>query len=113
MKSKLKATRIKNGIDITDEQIHAVVRKIISNNEETLASCDVAGYIKQLKEENEVLKTLLPKYWSPDQVYAYLTLHGLTEIRNAKSDGQATGVKAIESFKSNRCTCNLAMMCRW
>lgn len=82
------------GGTITDEAGHAIVKKLVKGNEETL------GHLKgedprraQYLGENAVLSSLLPTYLTADQVTAELTSAGLVEqVKAAKNEGQATGV---------------------
>lgn len=82
------------GGTITEEQGHALVKKLVKGNEETL------GHLKaddarrpQYVEENAILATLLPSYLTAEQVTAELTSAGVVEqVKAAKNEGQATGV---------------------
>lgn len=82
---------------VTDEIGHAVVKKIIVGNTENL------GYLPEgdprratLLHENEVLATLLPSYWSGDQISQCLVEGGVD--LHSGNEGQATG-RAMKFLK--------------
>lgn len=87
---------------LSDEEVQKIIRKLVVSNKETIEGMEKVGREKEqryaiLKEENEYLATLLPKMLSMDEIKNGLA--DLTEaIRNAKSDGQATGI-AIKCLK--------------
>jgi len=86
--------------NVTDEVAHAIVKKIIKGNEETL------GYLSQDDvrrgehlDENEILSGLLPKYLTADQIRESLVAAGI-DVKSIPNEGQATG-KAMQHFKTN------------
>lgn len=82
------------GGTITDEAGHAIVKKLVKGNEETLGHLKAEDARRhQYIEENAILATLLPAYLTAEQVTAELTSAGLVEqVKSAKNEGQATGV---------------------
>ncbi len=81
-----------------DEQALQVVRKLVKSNEETLSVTQDPAKRRQLAEETEILRTLLPQSLSVEQIVAALA-PVQTEIRSAKADGPATGI-AMKHLKS-------------
>lgn len=84
---------------VTDEVAHAVVKKIIKGNDESL------GYLPQgdarraqYLAENEILADLLPKYLTADQIRESLEAAGI-DVKSMPNEGQATG-KAMQHFKA-------------
>lgn len=85
------------GADLTDEDAHKIIRKIIKSNEETRDSAgDRAELITKIEQELVILESLLPKLWGVDEIVAAVPAD---EIKAAKSDGQATGV-AMKHLKA-------------
>jgi uncharacterized protein len=86
------------GSATSEEEAAAIVRKLVKSNEETIAAAGEGERATTLRHEIEVLREVLPKTMSVDEIAAALA--GQAEaIRAAKSDGQATGV-AIKHLKS-------------
>jgi uncharacterized protein YqeY len=81
-----------------DDLALAVVRKLIKSDEETLALATDADKKKQLTEEIEILRSLLPKGLDIEQIVALLA-PVLDAIRAAGNDGQATGI-AMKHLKA-------------
>lgn len=86
------------GAVMNDEEAQKIVRKLIKSNQETLAVIDRPDSRAKLEEENAVLESLLPKRLSAAEIRAALDAVA-TEIRAAKSEGQATGV-AMKHLKA-------------
>jgi len=81
----------------SDDEIQAILRKLIKSNEETMAASDEPTRVT-LAREIEVLSTFLPKSLSIDEIASALA--GVADaIRAAGNDGQATGV-AMKELKS-------------
>jgi uncharacterized protein len=82
-----------------DDEVAAIVRKLLKSNEETLAlAAGQDARVPALRREVEVLSSLLPKSMTAEQVAEALA--PVTDaIRAAKSDGQAMGV-AMKHLKS-------------
>jgi uncharacterized protein YqeY len=87
------------GRPLKDEEVAAIVRKIVKSNDETL---NLGGENEQLRRENTVLQSLLPKSLTPDQIAEALAPQA-EAIRAAKNDGQAMGV-AMKHLKSTGAT---------
>ena len=82
----------------TDDEAAAVVRKLVKSNEETLSVAESADQRATLERELSILRSLLPAAMDEDQIVAALA--GVADaIRQAKSDGQATGV-AMKHLKA-------------
>lgn len=87
----------------TDEEVQAILRKLIKSNEETIASGGSSDKAT-LEREIEVLAGFLPKSLGEDEIVAALS--GVTEaIRAAANDGQATGV-AMKELKAKALVVN-------
>lgn len=82
----------RSGKALTDDEVAKVIRKVVQSNEETM------GYMKpemdnfkKLHQENVILKDLLPKTLTQEEIQAELN-NMLEEIKVSKNDGQATGI---------------------
>ena len=84
-----------NGRPLTDDEVAAILRKLVKSNDETLS---LGGEDEKLRRENTVLKSLLPASLTPDQIAEALASQ-VDAIRAAKSDGQAMGV-AMKHLKA-------------
>ncbi len=82
----------------TDDEVTAVVRKLIKSNDETLAVAVDEDQKRTLGRENAVLAALLPATLTPEQIAESLAPVAAA-IREAKSEGQATGV-AMKHLKT-------------
>lgn len=85
------------GKTLTDEQIYGVIRKVLQGVEEMLTykPGDTA-----LLQEKTTLSKLLPAQLNRDDILDKL-IDKVDEIKNAKADGQATGI-AMKYFKENK-----------
>lgn len=83
---------------INDEKVLSIVRKIVTNNNETIEAG--AGNADQLRTENEILNAYLPKTMSKDEIKEFLA-SSAEQISNAPSDGAATGI-AMKALKSEK-----------
>lgn len=82
---------------VTDEEAAGIVRKLVKSNQETMSKSEDLEQKKTLAHEIAVLEALLPKSMSHDEILAALApVHAA--IKEAKSDGQATGV-AMKQLK--------------
>ena len=81
-----------------DAESQAVIRKLLKSNEETLAVVSDEAQRRTLEQENEILKSLLPRSLDSAEIRAALAAVA-DQIRAAKSDGQATGI-AMKELKS-------------
>lgn len=68
------------GLEITDEKIVAVVKKLIKSNDETIKLCDGDA---RLTAENLELQSFLPSEMSEDALREALRLSGATNIGEA------------------------------
>jgi hypothetical protein len=84
---------------LRDDEVVAVIRKLVKSNEETLvAAADHQG-APSLRHENEVLSALLPAGLSDAQISEALAPVA-DAIKAAKNDGQATGI-AMKHLKAS------------
>ena len=86
------------GRDLSDEEVVAIVRKLMKSNDETLGLSEKPEQKVELTRENEVLRSLVPTTLDATQILAALAPVA-DAIRAAKNDGQATGV-AMKQLKS-------------
>lgn len=91
------------GRALKDEEVAAVLKKLVKSNEETLSMTgDADARAPALRKEIEALQSLLPKGLNVDQLVDALASQR-DAIRAAKNDGQATGV-AMKHLKSTGAT---------
>jgi uncharacterized protein YqeY len=83
---------------LSDDEVLAVLRKLVKSNEETLAAAPDAAGAAALKREIAVLSELLPARMTVAQIVEALATQQ-DAIRAAKNDGQATGI-AMKHLKS-------------
>lgn len=84
---------------MSDEQAAAIVRKLIKSNAETLASSTDDEQRATLRQEIEILESLLPKALTVDEIVA--TLSPVADaITGATADGPATGI-AMKHLKAS------------
>ena len=84
------------GRPVTDEQVSAIMRRVIQGNEETMLA--IARLATQkLREENEILASFLPIEPTVEEIMAKLDPIA-ADLRAAKGDGQATGL-AVKTLK--------------
>lgn len=82
---------------LTEDEVAAIVRKLVKSNQETLELSTSDEQKTTLKDENDILESLLPKALGPGEVAQ--ALDAVREaIRAAGSDGQATGI-AMKTLK--------------
>jgi uncharacterized protein YqeY len=75
----------------TDEEVEAILKKLVKSNQETLASSEDAEQKKTLAEEVAILQAFLPKSLGVDEIVAALQAVA-DAIKAAGNDGQATGI---------------------
>jgi len=85
------------GKNLTDDQIYGVVKKVLQGVEEMLTYKPGDAVLLQ---EKAILSNLLPTQLGRDDILDKL-INKIDEIKNAKADGQATGV-AMKYFKENK-----------
>lgn len=82
---------------LTEDEVAAIVRKLVKSNRETLELSTSSEQKSTLTDEIEILESLLPKALDADSVAG--ALEPVREgIRAAGSDGQATGI-AMKALK--------------
>ena len=76
----------------TEEMGLAIVKKMMKANEETIPHLSETDPRRaKLLEENKVLTSLLPQYWTAGQIRERLQADGVN-VQGAKNDGQAIGM---------------------
>ena len=83
---------------LRDEEVTAILKKLVKSNEETLALTADGDAAATLRKENEALSSLLPKAITPEQIVEALAPQ-VDAIKAAKGDGQAMGV-AMKHLKA-------------
>ncbi|HNX26395.1 MAG TPA: GatB/YqeY domain-containing protein [Phycisphaerae bacterium] len=78
---------------ITEETVVKIIRKLIASNEETLSMTKNPQAAEKLRQENVILKELLPHLWSVDDIVKFLNADAAAaeSVKSAGNDGQATG----------------------
>lgn len=97
---EIQTAEARTNATLSEEEGVAVLRKLVKSNEETLAA--LAGEdarIPALKQEIEVLTSLVPARMSVAQIVAAL-IDQAAAIKAAGSDGQATGI-AMKHLKAS------------
>jgi hypothetical protein len=84
--------------DSGDAVAQGIIKKLVKSNEETLAASSDDAQQAQLQEELAILRTLLPKTLSQDEIVSALAPVAQS-IRDANNDGQATGI-AMKQLKA-------------
>jgi uncharacterized protein YqeY len=88
--------KARTGKEPADSEVHAIIRSMISNNNETRKELEQRGQTTheayaRLGQENGYLEALLPK--TLDQTAIQKELEPIAaELKSAKNDGQATGL---------------------
>ena len=91
-----KKTGVQFGKPLADEVCHNIVKKTIQGNNETLGYLPEGDNRRTLYlEENEIMQSLLPAYWSVEQIRSVLPAE---DVKAAKSEGQAIGL-AMKTLK--------------
>jgi uncharacterized protein len=88
--------RARSGKEPRDEEIHAIIRTVIANNNETRKELEQRGQTaheayERVARENTYLETLLPKTLDRAAILKELAPIA-AELKGAKNDGQATGL---------------------
>ena len=86
------------GRDLADDEVEAILRKLIKSNQECLDTGRGEDRRSVLEQESQLLEALLPKTLSVEEIRSALTKVA-DAIRQAKSDGQATGI-AMKHLKA-------------
>jgi uncharacterized protein YqeY len=103
--SEVQALEARQGRALTNDEELGALRKLVKSNEETLAASAgdaEAEAAATLKREIEILKDLLPKSMSAEEIAVALAPVA-DAVRAAASDGQATGV-AMKHLKAQGAT---------
>jgi uncharacterized protein len=83
---------------LTDDDVGAILKKLVKSNQETLSSSEDAEQKKTLELEISILQSFLPKSLGVDEIVTALAPVA-DAIKAAGNDGQATGV-AMKHLKS-------------
>lgn len=86
------------GEAVTDQTAIAAVKKLLKSNEESLALTTDPEGADVLRQEIEILKSILPQGLSVDQIVEALG-EVQDAIKSAKAEGPATGI-AMKHLKS-------------
>jgi uncharacterized protein YqeY len=81
-----------------DEETQGILRKLVKSNEESMEASQDEAQKAQLRAENEVLATFLPKSLGLPEIVAALAPVA-DAVKAAGNDGQATGV-AMKHLKT-------------
>lgn len=92
--------------EMTEQQAEKIVQKLIKSNQETIKSANLLAttiLVSQLENEITILTALMPKALSKEEMLIYLSPF-VTAIKEAKSDGQATGLamKQLASIEGTK-----------
>jgi uncharacterized protein YqeY len=92
----LSTSEVRSGKTSTDDDVRRVIKKLIENNLETLKFCaERPDNFSKLTTENSILSSFLPKTLSKEDIRRQIDFSStmiLSEVKAAKSDGQATGI---------------------
>jgi uncharacterized protein YqeY len=99
--------RARTGKEPGDEEVQAIIRKLIAGNDETRGELERRGQTAhesygRLARENAYLQTLLPRTLDRDAIRNELGPI-LAELKAARNDGQATGL-AMKHLKGKGLT---------
>ncbi|MFO0678373.1 MAG: GatB/YqeY domain-containing protein [Polyangiaceae bacterium] len=99
---EVQTTEARLAKDLSDDDVVAIVKKLLKSNEETFGLTPDGAEKDKLAKENGILKSLLPASLGVDAIVAALASVA-EDIRAAKSEGQATGVamKALKAANAN------------
>ena len=103
---EVQTAEARNQRPLKDEEVQAIVRKLVKSNEETLALAGDDARAATLRKENEVLSSLLPKSLSVEAIQQALASQA-EAIKAAKNDGMAMGI-AMKHLKSSGATVEAA-----
>lgn len=103
---EVQTAEARNQRPLKDEEVVAIVRKLVKSNDETLALAGDDARASTLRKENEVLSSLLPKSLSPEAIQQALASQ-IDAIKAAKNDGQAMGI-AMKHLKASGATVEAA-----
>jgi uncharacterized protein YqeY len=96
--SEMQLASARAGKDVNDDEVIAILKKLVKSNEETLAVATDATQRETLAREIALLTAMLPRTLSVPEIVAALAPVA-DAIRAAGNDGQATGV-AMKHLKS-------------
>lgn len=100
----LSTSEVRSGKPSTDDDVRRVIKRLIEGNLETLKFCaDRPENFSKLTTENSILSSFLPKTLSKEDIKGHINFSStmiMSEVKGAKSDGQATGV-LIKWLKQN------------
>lgn len=99
--------RARTGQEPREEEVQAIIRKLIASNQETRKELEQRGQTsheayERLGRENQYLETLLPQALNRAAIRTELEPIA-AELKKAKNDGQATG-QAMKHLKQKGLT---------
>lgn len=89
---------------LTDDEVGAILKKLVKSNQETLSSSESAEQKLTLEQEIAILQSFLPKSLGVDEIVSALGPVA-DAIKSAGNDGQATGV-AMKHLKASGAVVN-------
>lgn len=99
VKGEVQTLETRQNKTLNDEQVSSIVRKLMESNEETIANHTDPSVIEKLKQENEILDSLLPVVMTQEEIFQ--KLDPISEaIKSADKEGQAIGM-AMKALKSS------------
>jgi uncharacterized protein YqeY len=102
---EIQTAEARKNAPLSEEDAAAALRKLIKSNEETLGALPVGDdRIAPLKQEVEVLLSLLPAQMNEAEIVAALAGQ-VDAIKAAGNDGQATGI-AMKHLKASGAAVN-------
>jgi uncharacterized protein len=99
---EVQTSEARNQRPLKDEEVAAILRKLVKSNEETLALAPDDARAVTLRKENEILSSLLPKGLSVEAIQQALASQ-VDAIKAAKNDGMAMGI-AMKHLKASGAT---------
>lgn len=96
---EIQTAEARGNAPMSDEAAGAILKKLVKSNQESLEATTDAEQKGVLAQEIEILKSLLPRTLSVEQIVDALAAIA-DEIRGAKADGPATGI-AMKHLKQS------------
>tara|TARA_B100000941_G_C28170284_1_gene381882 strand:- start:51 stop:488 length:438 start_codon:yes stop_codon:yes gene_type:complete len=98
VKGEVQTLETRQNKTLNDEQVSSIVRKLMESNEETIAGHTDSLVIEKLKQENEILDSLLPTVMTQEEILQKLDPIS-EDIKSVDKEGQAIGM-AMKALKS-------------
>jgi uncharacterized protein YqeY len=87
----LQLQETRKGAGLSEDEVHAGVKKVIKGNREMIAAVEDAAVVERMQQEIAILEALLPRTLGVDEIVAALQ-PVRDDVVAAGNDGQATGV---------------------